>query len=94
VHAVDIYFNEDGSYLNYDLTSPLARTGGKALVVSSLKGQASIVMVGDGKTDLEAKQAGAYVVGFGGVVKREIVRNSADFYTTEPTLLSVLEHIL
>jgi phosphoserine phosphatase len=51
-------------------------------------------MVGDGKTDLEAKQAGAYVVGFGGVVKREIVRNSADFYTTEPTLLSVLEHIL
>jgi phosphoserine phosphatase len=43
---------------------------------------------------LEAKQAGAYVVGFGGVVKREIVRNSADFYTTEPTLLSVLEHIL
>ena len=94
VHAVNIYFNEDGSYLNYDLTSPLARTGGKALVVSSLKGQASIVMVGDGKTDLEAKQAGAYVVGFGGVVKREIVRNSADFYTTEPTLLSVLEHIL
>ena len=30
VHAVDIYFNEDGSYRNFDLNSPLARTGGKA----------------------------------------------------------------
>ena len=94
VHAVDIYFNEDGSYLNYDLNSPLARTGGKAVVVGMFKGQGSLVMVGDGKTDMEAKEAGAYVLGFGGVVDRAIVRELADFYTTEPTLLSVLEHIL
>ncbi|MFA5922651.1 MAG: HAD-IB family phosphatase [Methylococcaceae bacterium] len=94
VHAVDIYFNEDGSYRNYDLNSPLARTGGKAVVVGTLKGQGSLVMVGDGKTDLEAKQSGAFVLGFGGVVDRAIVREQADFYTTEPTLLSVLEHIL
>jgi phosphoserine phosphatase len=94
VHAVDIYFNEDGSYRHYDLNSPLARTGGKAVVVGTLKGQCSLMMVGDGKTDLEAKQAGAYVLGFGGVVDRAIVRELADFYTTEPSLLSVLEHIL
>ena len=94
VHAVDIYFNEDGSYLNYDLNSPLARTGGKAVVVATLKGQGSLVMIGDGKTDMEAKEAGAYVLGFGGVVDRAIVRELADFYTTEPSLLSVLEHIL
>ncbi len=93
VHAVDIYFNDDGSYRNYDLNSPLARTGGKAVVVATLKGKCSLVMVGDGKTDLEAKQAGAYVLGFGGVVDRAIVRELADFYTTGPTLLSVLEHI-
>jgi len=94
VHAVDIYFNDDGSYRNYDLDSPLARTGGKAVVVGTLKGQGSLVMVGDGKTDLEAKQSGAVVFGFGGVVDRAIVREQADFYTTESTLLSVLEHIL
>ena len=93
VHAVYIYFNEDGSYRDYELDSPLARTGGKAVVVGSLKGQGSLVMIGDGKTDLEAKQAGATVLGFGGVVDRAIVRELADFYTTEPSLLSVLEHI-
>jgi phosphoserine phosphatase len=94
VHAVDIYFNQDGSYLNYDLNSPLAKTGGKAVVVGALKAQGSLVMIGDGKTDLEAKLAGAYVLGFGGVVDRAIVRESADFYTTEPSLLSVLERLL
>jgi len=95
VHAVDIYFNEDGSYLNYDLSSPLARTGGKAEICRQLlNAQASLVMVGDGKTDMEAKEAGAYVLGFGGVVDRAIVRELADFYITEPTLLSVLGHIL
>ena len=94
VHAVDIYFNEDGSYRDYDLDSPLARTGGKAVVVGALKTQGSLVMIGDGKTDLEAKQAGAFVLGFGGVVDRAIVRELADFYTTEPSLLAVLEHIL
>ncbi|MFZ2170938.1 MAG: HAD-IB family phosphatase [Methylococcaceae bacterium] len=94
VHAVDIYFNEDGSYRNYDLNSPLARTGGKAFVVGTLKAQGSLVMIGDGKTDLEARQAGAFVLGFGGVADRAIMRESADFYTAESTLLSVLEHIL
>ena len=94
VHAVDIYFNEDGSYRNYDLNSPLARTGGKAFVAGTLKAQGSLVMIGDGKTDLEARLSGAFVLGFGGVADRAIMRESADFYTAESTLLSVLEHIL
>ena len=94
VHAVDIYFNEDGSYRNFDQHSPLTRTGGKATVVAMLKAQGSLVMIGDGKTDLEAQQAGAFVLGYGGVVDRAIVRERADVYITEPTLFSVLEHIL
>ena len=94
VHAVDIYFNEDGSYRNFDQHSPLTRTGGKATVVAMLKAQGSLVMIGDGKTDLEAQQAGAFVLGYGGVVDRAIVRERADVYITEPSLISVLEHIL
>ena len=41
-----------------------------------------------------AVQAGAYVIGFGGVVDRAIVRESADFYSTESSLEFVLSHIL
>ncbi|RIZ66778.1 MAG: haloacid dehalogenase [Methylococcales bacterium] len=94
VHAVDIFFNEDGSYLSFDQESPLTRTGGKAVVVEMLKAQGPLVMIGDGKTDLEAQQAGAFVIGFGGVVDRSIVRERADVYINEPSLLKVLEHIL
>ena len=95
VHAVDIYFNDDGSYRDYDQDSPLARSGGKAEICRQLlKSHGSLVMIGDGKTDMEAKQAGAVVIGFGGVVDRQVVREQADFYSTEVSLVSVLAHII
>ena len=94
VHAVEVFFDETGAYAGFDQASPLARTGGKAVVVADLKTEAPLLMIGDGKTDLEAKQAGAYVIGFGGVVDRDIVRENADFYSTDPALTFVLEHIL
>ena len=95
VHAVDIFFNEDGSYHQYDQQSPLARNGGKAEICKQLsKGDGSLVMIGDGKTDMEARQAGAYVLGFGGVVDRPIVRELADFYTTDADLYWVLGQVL
>ncbi|MFZ2404084.1 MAG: HAD-IB family phosphatase [Methylobacter sp.] len=95
VHAVDIYFNADGSYRDYDRNSPLARSGGKAEICRRLlKAQGSLVMVGDGKTDMEAKQAGAVVIGFGGVADRPVVREQADFYSAELSLVSILAYIL
>jgi phosphoserine phosphatase len=95
VHAVDVYFNEDGSYRGYNHESPLARSGGKADICRRLlKSPGSLVMVGDGKTDMEAKQAGAVVIGFGGVIDRAVVHEQADFYSAEPSLVSILAHIL
>lgn len=93
VHAVDIYFNEDGSYNGYEESSPLARSGGKAEVVGSLGNQDSIVVIGDGITDMEAKRAGAYTIGFGGVVNRKQVRERADVYIADSNLLAVLPYI-
>ncbi|MEQ1622165.1 MAG: HAD-IB family phosphatase [Methylococcales bacterium] len=95
VHAVDVYFDDDGSYLGFDKESPLARNGGKAEICRQLQiPSAQLVMVGDGKTDMEAKQAGAYVIGFGGVVNRAIVRELADVYCPGPNLSETLLHIL
>ena len=71
VHAVDVLFNADGSYKDFDQQSPLAKTGGKAVVCKQIQTTGtSMVMIGDGKTDLEAKHAGAKVIGFGGVMQR------------------------
>ena len=99
VHAVDIYFNDDGSYRDFNQDSPLAKNGGKAamcqVICQSLHSTPEkMVMIGDGKTDLEAQQIGVKVIGFGGVVAREIVAKNADFYVNQATLVSVLAHIL
>lgn len=93
VHAVDIYFNDDGSYHDFDRQSPLAKSGGKALLVEQLTHYGKLVMVGDGKTDVEAKQAGAFFIGFGGVVSRDVVREQADVFISEASLMPVLAHI-
>jgi phosphoserine phosphatase len=95
VHAVDISFNPDGSYLNFDVNSPLARTGGKGEICKQLlKDKQSLAIIGDGKTDMEAKQPGVTVIGFGGICDRPIVRELADHFTVEASLKAVLPFIL
>ena len=95
VHAVDILFNDDDSYKSFNQQSPLAKTGGKSLVCQQINTQnLSMAMIGDGKTDLEAKQAGAKVIGFGGVMQRDIVVKQADVFVNEKTLMAVLPHLV
>lgn len=91
VHAVDIHFNEDGSYLGFDANSPLARSGGKHDICKLLlSGKNSLVIIGDGKTDMEAKQPGVTVIGFGGVCDRAVVRELADEFVDDAILMAVL----
>lgn len=95
VHAVDIFFNGDGSYAGFDETSPLARSGGKHDICQQLlNGKNSLVMIGDGKTDMEAKQPGVTVIGFGGICDRPIVREMADNFIGDKNLVAVLSIIL
>ena len=95
VHAVDVFFNADGSYKEFDQQSPLAKTGGKAVVCKKIQVEGtSMVMIGDGKTDLEAKQAGAKIIGFGGVMQREVVIEQADVFVAETSLKAVLPHLI
>ncbi len=95
VHAVDVLFNQDGSYKAFDQQSPLAKNGGKAIICKQIKAEnLMMAMVGDGKTDLEAKNAGAKVIGFGGVIQREIVVQQADVFVKETSLMAVLPHLI
>ncbi len=95
VHAVDIHFNADGSYAGFDENSPLARSGGKHEICKQLiNGKNSLVLIGDGKTDMEAKQPGVTVIGFGGVCDRAVTRELADAFITDNNLTKVLPLIL
>ena len=95
VHAVDVEFDQQGQYLDFARHSPLAVSGGKARVCRRLRmSWSELVMVGDGKTDLEAKLSGAYMIGFGGVVARPLVREQADVFVDGPSLADILPLVL
>jgi phosphoserine phosphatase len=95
IHAVDVVFDEEGSYADFDRASPLARPGGKAEVCRVLGSAGkSVALVGDGATDIEAREAGAYVIGFGGVVVRDTVKSGADIFFPGPSLTAVLDALL
>lgn len=91
VHAVNLRFDETGQYTGFDSASPLARSGGKAEIARQVgAGADRLVMVGDGITDLEAGEAGATVIGFGGVVRREIVASRAPYFIDRADLREVV----
>ena len=95
VHAVGVHLATDGSYLGFDTASPLARKGGKAEVVRAIAARfGATTLVGDGVTDLEARDGGATVIGFGGVVARPKVVAGADVFIMGPSLTAVLPVVM
>ena len=94
VHAVDLHFAPDGSYLGFEESHPNARNGGKPDLIRGLRnrrGFGRVVMVGDGVSDLETKDAVDLFIGYGGFVAREKVRAGAECFVYR--LADVLEMI-
>uniref|UniRef100_A0A061S231 phosphoserine phosphatase n=1 Tax=Tetraselmis sp. GSL018 TaxID=582737 RepID=A0A061S231_9CHLO len=88
VFANTILYKEDGSYAGFDDTEFTSRSRGKPAALAAIKerhGIKSIVMVGDGATDLEARQEGIadLFIGYGGVVTRESIAQAADWYVKD-----------
>ena len=95
VHAVPIRFDAAGQYAGFDRSSPLSRNDGKREVLAALPRSAHpLCFVGDGVTDLEARDAVELFVGFGGVTRREIVEQSAEHYLEGPGLARLLDLVL
>ena len=90
VEAVDVYFDKAGKYTGFDEQSPLAHADGKARVVEALaRKHGPVVLIGDGVTDVAARAGGAFVIGFGGVARREAVVAGADIFVDGPSLMDV-----
>lgn len=83
VYAVDIEFTPDGEYAGFDASSTLARSGGKPVLVRSLRLPEPVLGVGDGATDAELRTSVPPAVGFfaafTGVAAREPVVRVADY---------------
>ena len=79
VHAVSVFFDEDGNYIGFDERSLLTRQSGKRAIVREMRLKGPILAVGDGMTDCEIKPVVDSFAAFTGFMRREAVVLRADF---------------
>lgn len=91
VAAVDLSFDGEGRYAGYDESSPLTRAGGKRELLRSWRREvkAPVMMVGDGATDLEARDVADIFVAYAGVAARSAVMAGADVVVRSHSLAPV-----
>lgn len=89
VYANTILFNNTtGEYAGFDTTEFTSKSGGKAAAVQAIRvgleggGGATVVAIGDGATDVEARVPGGadVFIGYGGTVVRPTVAAAADWF--------------
>jgi phosphoserine phosphatase len=86
IYANTVFFNDDGTYKDFDADEYTSKAGGKPAVVELLKethGYEKVVMVGDGATDMDARPPADLFIGFGGIVVRDSVKAGADWFVTD-----------
>lgn len=85
VEAVPLYFDENGIYQGYGEDYPTTRNLGKNEIIRQWKAAMlpeKVIMIGDGTSDLETKPDVDQMIGFGGVVSRDKVKQGADTWIT------------
>nr|CAD1822621.1 unnamed protein product [Ananas comosus var. bracteatus] len=84
IFANQLLFGSSGEFLGFDTTEPTSRSGGKATAVQQIRkvhDYKTLVMIGDGATDLEARKPGGadLFICYAGVQMREAVAAKADW---------------
>ncbi|MDF1759250.1 MAG: HAD-IB family phosphatase [Coxiellaceae bacterium] len=91
VFAVDLDFDNDGNYRDYDHTCPMTTSGGKRIVVEQIKQAfANILYVGDGQNDLDVYDDVKRFVGYGGAYYRPNIEKLCEHYITEKSMQPLL----
>jgi phosphoserine phosphatase len=79
VHAVSVFFDEDGAYSSFEEGSLLTQQNGKRATVRDMGLPGPILAVGDGMTDCEIRPVVDGFAAFTGFTRREPVIQRADF---------------
>jgi phosphoserine phosphatase len=93
VVANQILFDSDLFYAGFDPNEPTSQDMGKPKALQSIQDKhqyRTMVMIGDGATDAQAKPPAQAFIGFGGVVVREKVQQAADWFVRDFSDLTLL----
>jgi len=91
VFAVDLSFDQDNQYLDFDHTSPLTQNSGKRIIVAEIKKRHSyLAYVGDGMNDLQVKDLVDTFIGYGGIFYRQNIADECKYYIKEKSMKKIL----
>ena len=95
IYANTILFDGEGMYTGFDTNEPTSQDMGKPRALEQIQARGNyqtMVMIGDGATDAQAKPPAAAFIGFGGVAVREKVKQVADWFVLDfQDLIDVLD---
>lgn len=91
--ANKLFFDFNGNYAGFDANQPTSRSGGKGEAITQIRSfyssqlienvHQTIVMIGDGATDMESSPPADFFIGYGGNIIREPVRERALYFVTD-----------
>ncbi len=96
VEAVPLYFDASGNYAGYGEDYPTTRNLGKNEIIQQWKRAMlpeKVIMIGDGTSDLETQPDVDLMIGFGGVVSRDKVKQGAGTWITQLDDLLLFEEL-
>lgn len=95
VYAVDMRFDEDGHYEDFDRHSLLTSNEGKHFILEQLIiDHPRLIHIGDGMNDLSAAKLAERFIGYGGVFYREQIANLCEYYIKSDSMLPLLPLVL
>lgn len=91
IYANSFRYDSEGNVIGFDETNPLSQAKGKVKLVRSLKLNGTVLVIGDGWSDYEIKEAGLadIFIAFTENISRERVIGKADYVA--PNFERVLE---
>lgn len=91
IYAVNIHFDSDRKYIDFDRTSPLINSHGKREIITQLKQRHPRIMhVGDGLNDYVVYDLVTRFIGFGGVFYRENIAKGCEYYIKAASMAPLL----
>jgi phosphoserine phosphatase len=95
IFAVNLDFDDQGHFLDFDHKSPLVTKEGKRLIVTQLKTRYdNLAYIGDGLNDYAVYDLVTRFIGYGGIFYRENIAALCSYYIKTKLLASLLPLIL
>ncbi len=81
VFAVDLRFDQQGNFLDFERSSPLINNDGKRTILQQLKNHhQDIIHIGDGLNDVVTLDMVTRFIGYGGIAYRKNIADLCKFY--------------